>query len=305
MRVVSDIPKEIVDVFDKNRNITREVLQKHGISEYKAKIYSFLLNNGRVDFYDEGEILKSVVLPDIHHPDHDIPCMTAINEFLGVYQPDEIVYSGDQITLDVVSSWNANKPKLIEGARIRSDCHQFDWDILSPHEEICPEARRVFMYGNHEERLRWFVQRVPSVEGLVEVENVLDLEERGYVVVPFNEMYRIGKLKVIHGFYWNKYSAAKTANAFESNVLYCHTHTSQAYTKTNPIDRKDYHRATNIGCLCNLNPSYRKNKPNRWIHEFAVVEVHIETGNFNLYPITINDGVFVWNGRVYDGNQAK
>jgi predicted phosphodiesterase len=208
-----------------------------------------LFRNGTINWDDAGDILKSVLLFDIHHPNHDLACMDAVNQFLADYQPDEIVYGGDQLSLDVVSTWNKNKPKLVEKERIKKDCEKFDKEVLKRHERICPDARRVFMYGNHEERLRWFVEQIPAVEGLVEVENVLQLQDRGYIVIPFNEVYRIGKLRVVHGFYWNVYHASKTAQAFESNVAYGHVHDHQTFTKISPVDRNDYHMATSIPCL--------------------------------------------------------
>ena len=252
------------------------------------------------DTEDLFKIQKTVLLPDIHYPHYDQCIMDSVDEFIFDYDPDQLVYMGDQITLDCISYWNKRKPLLKEGQRLIKDYDGFDHHILKTHENITrPETKRVFMIGNHERRIEMYCEEHPELKGMIDLERHLKLEERGYTIVPFNEIYKIGKLSVIHGFYWNKYHAAKTLEAFEGNVAYAHVHNPQMYAKVSPIDRKGYHTATSIGCLCNIKPDYHKNAPNFWINQFAVVEMLPATGMFNLYPITIIDGSFMWNGNYY------
>ncbi len=113
---------------------------------------------------------------------------------------------------------------------------------------------------------------------------------------------KVGKLSVIHGYYWNMYHAKKTLEAFEGNVVYSHVHNPQMYAKVSPVDRKGYHIATSLPCLCNIKPDYKKDLPNFWINGFGVVEHLPATGYFNLYTIIIIDGCFMWNGRYYGKN---
>lgn len=252
---------------------------------------------------DSWTIQKYILAPDIHYPHYEQRVMDSINEFIYDYNPDEIVYMGDQISLDCISGWNKRKPLLKEGQRLLEEYDGFDYHVLQTHEEITKEdCRRVFMIGNHEERVRWYCEEHPELEGMIDIDRHLQLQERGYKIIPFNEIYQIGKLNVIHGFYWNKYHAAKTLEAFEGNVVYAHVHNPQMYAKVSPIDRKGYHMATSIGCICNIKPDYKKNTPNFWINQFAVVEHLPATGYYSLYPITIIEGSFMWNGKLYGKN---
>jgi len=229
--------------------------------------------------------------------------MDAVDEFIIDYEPDELVYMGDQISLDCISFWNKRKPLLKEGQRLLKDFEGFNEQILINHENITgPETKRVFMIGNHEQRIKWYNEEHPELEGFVDLERHLQLEARGYEIIPFNEIYQLGKLSIIHGYYWNKYHAAKTLEAFEGNVVYAHVHNPQMYAKVSPIDRKGYHTATSLGCLCNIKPDYHKNAPNFWINQFGVVEYLPASGFFNVYPITIIEGSFMWNGRYYGKN---
>jgi hypothetical protein len=228
--------------------------------------------------------------------------MDAVDEFIIDYEPDEVVYMGDQISLDCISGWNKRKPLLKEGQRLIKEYEGFNYHILETHENIAPNARRIFMMGNHEQRVEWYCQEHPELKGMIDIERHLELEERGYKVIPYNKIYKLGKLSVIHGFYWNKYHAAKTLDAFEGNVVYAHVHNPQMYAKVSPIDRKGYHTATSLGCLCNIKPDYKKSAPNFWINQFGIVEHLPASGNFNLYPITIIDGSFMFNGVYYGKN---
>ena len=253
-----------------------------------------------VENQDPFQIQKVVLLPDIHYPHYEQRVMDAVDEFIIDYEPDELVYMGDQISLDCISFWNKRKPLLKEGQRLLNDFDGFNEEVLLNHEKITdPNTKRVFMIGNHEYRLTLYAQEHPELAGFVDIERHLQLKGRGYEVVPFNEIYQLGKLSVIHGYYWNKYHAAKTLEAFEGNVVYAHVHNPQMYAKVSPIDRKGYHTATSLGCLCNIKPDYHKNAPNFWINQFGVVEYLPASGYFNVYPITIIEGSFMWNGKYY------
>ena len=246
------------------------------------------------------EVQKTVLMPDIHYPYQDKKSMNAMEEFIIDYDPDELVYTGDQFQLDSISSWNVKKPLLKEHQRLIKDYKNFNRDILEIHENITHEnTRRIFMMGNHEKRIDWHIQKNPELEGLIDIDTHLHLKERGYTIIDYNHIYKIAKLNVIHGFYWNKYHAAKTSEVFEGNVVYGHVHNPQMYCKVSPIDRKGYHTATSLPCLCSIKPEYKENAPNFWVNGFGIVEHMPATGYYNLYTIIIIEGKFMWNGICY------
>ncbi len=283
-----------------NRDIARIV----GCSEKTVSKYAGSFTN-RCKFKtskdaDLFEIQRTILVPDIHYPHIDERVMDAVGEFMVDYKPDEIVYMGDQISLDCISAWNKRKPLLKEGQRLIEDYENFDKDILQVHERITgPETRRIFMIGNHEERVNWYIEEHPELENLIDIDRNLKLTERGYKIIPYNGIYKIGKLNVIHGYYWNKYHSSKTLEAFGGNVVYAHVHNPQMYAKVSPVDRKEYHMATSLPCLCNIKPDYKKNSPNFWVNGFGIVEWLPATEFFNLYTIIIIEGSFMFNGKYY------
>ena len=249
----------------------------------------------------ESAVSRVALLADIHYPGVDWPSMHALNEWLADYQPDTIVYMGDQLSLDVVSTWNKNKPLLREGQRLLKEYEGFDETVLKVHETIVPKAKRVWLDGNHEQRINWYLQSNPEMIGFIEPHLVLKLAERGYEHVKYNDIYKLGKLNICHGFFYNIHHAAKTVNVFESSVAYGHVHTAQSFTKMSPLDSENYHQATAIPCLSNTRPDYKANAPTRWINGFGIVEIINANRFFNLYTVIINKGTFIYNGKVYAG----
>lgn len=295
---------EIEKLADTTALTNKEISRIVGCSQKTVLKYagSFVDRAKRKSDVDESEweIQKTVLLPDIHHPHVDWRGMEAVNQFICDYDPDELVYMGDQISLDCISGWNRRKPLLTEGKRLMKDYNDFDAEILQVHENITrDDCRRTFMIGNHEYRIDTYCEYHPQLADFIDIARHLDLQGRGYEVIPFNEVHRVGKLNVIHGYYWNMYHAKKTVDVFEGNIVYAHVHNPQMYTKISPIDRKGYHMATSLPCLCSIKPDYHKNAPNFWVNGFGIVEHLPATGFFNLYTIIIIEGSFMWNGTYY------
>jgi hypothetical protein len=303
---MSHLKKRILELADQTVLTNQQIADAIGCSRRTVLKYAGshterckdkTLKQGETDLF---EIQRTVLLPDIHHPHYEQRTMEAVDQFIFEYNPHELIYMGDQITLDCISSWNKRKPLLKEGKRLLRDYDEFNKDILLNHENITsPDTRRTFMIGNHEERIYWYSQEHPELDGFIDIERHLCLGERGYKIIPYNEIHKVGKLNVIHGYYYNKYHAAKTLEAFEGNVVYSHVHNPQMYAKVTPMDRKGYHMATALPCLCNIRPDYKQNAPNFWINGFGIVEHMPATGQFNLYTVIIVDGTFMYNGRVY------
>lgn len=304
---MSQLKIEITKLADTTALTNKEIAKVVGCSEKSVLKYagSYVKRSQEKSKIDGAawEIQKTVLLPDIHHPHYEGRVMEAVNQFISDYDPDEIVYMGDQLSLDCISGWNRRKPLLKEGQRLMQDYDDFDKDVLHAHETLTrSDIRRTFMIGNHEQRIEWYSEMNPELAGFIDIVRHLQLQERGYKIVPFNGVHKVGKLSVIHGYYWNKYHAFKTLEAFEGNVVYSHVHNPQMYAKVSPMDRKGYHTATSLPCICNIKPDYKRDAPNFWINGFGIVEYLPATGYFNLYTIIIIEGSFMWNGKYYGKN---
>jgi len=301
---MSQYRAEILKLAETTALTNKDIAKVVGCSEKTVLKYagSYIKRTKAKSHLDSSawEIQKTVLLPDIHHPHYEERTMDAVNRFIFDYDPDELIYMGDQMSLDCISFWNKRKPLLKEGQRLMTDYNMFDKEVLQVHENITREdIRRTFLIGNHEYRANTYVEEHPELEDFIDVVRHLDLAERGYKIIPFNHVHKVGKLYVMHGRYYNIYHSRKTVDEFEGNVVYAHVHSPQMFTKISPVDSKGYHQATSLPCLCNIEPDYKKNAPNHWVNGFGIVEHLPATGFFNLYTIIIIEGSFMWNGTYY------
>jgi len=245
---------------------------------------------------------KAILLPDIHHPKHNKGLFACILKVIKYSEPDLIVLMGDQLNMDALCHWNENKRLHLEGKRIKSEYDNFERDILTPLARF--NKKIIWLTGNHEHWAYKYIEKHPEMEGFIEPEICLKLEERGIEVVPYNEIYKLGKLAIIHGFYTNVYHTRKHVLAFEKSVCYGHVHTFQVHTKINLPDNKDFHSAISLPCLCDVNPDYMNGLPNAWVNGFGFVYT-FDDGTFNLVSVVVSRGKFVFNGLVYDTNKIK
>jgi len=249
------------------------------------------------------KIRKAVLLPDIHYPEHAPGSIDLVKKFIKDFNPDEVIYTGDNLDMGVISHWNKDKKRKIELKRLKQDYIGFNKDILEPIEKLVGKKTKfVWLNGNHEDWAEQYIDKNPELEGIIEPEICLGLEDRGYEIVRYNKIYKLGKLNIIHGYYHNKYHADKTLGAFEESVCYGHMHSPQMQSKTKRMDSNDFHAAYGLPCLCDLAPDFMKNRPSAWINGFGVVYI-MPDGSFNLYPILIINNKFIFNNTVYESTK--
>ena len=242
--------------------------------------------------------IKGIAVFDLHYPDHHSKFWQNILRYTADLKPDVFVFGGDNLDCSSVSHWVENKSRKVEGKRMKKDYDGFNRDVLSPLACILPDgARRIFHLGNHEDWVEQYIDVHPEVEGFLEVRANLHLE--GWEVFDYGHASQVGKLFFTHGDYCNEHVAKKVVQTYHRNVVFGHVHTYQSFTETTPLD-SDSHTATAIGCACHMNPHYARNKPNRWLNQFAVFHV-AQNGNYNPFPVTAIDGCFTApDGRRYE-----
>lgn len=242
---------------------------------------------------------KVVILPDIHYPEHSKKSIKLVLKLIKDLKPDEIIYQGDNLDMGAISHWNKDKKRKVELKRLQKDYNGFIKDVLTPIERAAGKNTKfVWLDGNHSFWAEQYLDKNPELEGMIEPRVCLALKERGYKYIPFNQIYKLGKLNIIHGYYTNKYHTAKTLDAFGESVCYGHVHSPQMTTRMKTIDSNEFHAAYSLPCLCELSPDYMKNRPTAWVNGFGVVYV-MPDGMFNLYTIIISNNSFVFNNKIY------
>ena len=169
----------------------------------------------------------------------------------------------------------------------------FKKDIYDPMKELAPKAKIKWTGGNHDEqRTREAIEENPDRAHLISIPKMFPDAD----LCEYNQHIKIGKVYFTHGVYVNDAHAKKTTTNFEDNVIYGHTHDSQEYTKITLGN--DVHAGVSMGCGCNVNPDYMKNRPNSWVHIVGVI-YWLPNGNYNLYKIMVFNGQAIFNGKLY------
>lgn len=247
--------------------------------------------------YREKSVEKTVVgLWDVHL-DHKVEASksySVVKHFILSVQPTHIILAGDFCSMESLSRWASNKRSgRMEGRRYKQDLLYTEFEIgdlqaLSPGSEI------IYMEGNHEHWLPQYVEMHPELEGTLSFPDDLKLAEKGIAWVPENDVLSIGKMNYIHGWYHNEFYCKKTLLTMGDNVMCGHKHNPQKYSHRLRAHRRPY-ACIGVGCLCDLNPHYLRNKPNMWQHGFGFVEYR-KSGEFQPHDIAIIDGKITFGG---------
>jgi hypothetical protein len=244
-------------------------------------------------------------------PVHSTPALDAFFQFLPDFKPDVFIFGGDTLNMGFVSHHFRGKPRRIEGFRAKDEFDEFNRCVLSPVEKIIgPSAEKVWIFGNHEHWEEDFLDEHAMYEGVVEHYKYLRLKERGWRLVDYGEVYSLGKLNFAHGDvvlrggggYIASQAAKKAVERYGKNIRIGHRHTYQAHTQTTCIDEKDFHTGLIVPCMCTRSPEYIRNNPNDFITGFLCGYVE-DSGFFTDYVVVINQGRFIWGGKVYGDNK--
>ena len=147
---MSNYRSEILKLAESTLLTNEEIARIVGCSERTVRLYagSYVARckaKTAKENVDPFQIQKVVLLPDIHYPHYEQRVMDAIDEFIIDYEPNELVYMGDQISLDCISFWNKRKPLLKEGQRLLNDFEGFNEQVLLNHEKLTDEnTKRTF-----------------------------------------------------------------------------------------------------------------------------------------------------------------
>jgi predicted phosphodiesterase len=240
-----------------------------------------------------GEVPRvAAICSDVHIPEHDLRAWEGFLAWVSDWQPDVVVLAGDIAELESCSQHGGSaSPEMFTAdmAALKAEVQRV--------RDICPRAEMVYLEGNHETRLhRITVNRIPTLSGALDIPTQVGLADLKIAWLPEGQPYHLGKLRIVHGWYANKYHAAKHVEVMGGSVLYGHTHKPQVYmTSTAEGVRGGFGN----GCLRTLDPSWMNGRPAGWMHGFSVVHVWPD-GTFQVTPIWMTpERRFAYGGKNY------
>jgi len=244
----------------------------------------------------EGD--RVVIVNDVHIPFADFPVLDAVETFFADFKPTIEVYNGDIIDFYSCSHFDQNPSRVFN----LQDELSAGKAWFARRVKANPTARRFFVQGNHEDRLRRFLwadgSKLSSLKCL-EIESLLGLAEFNIHTIPYGSRYDMAGFIIEHG-----YRAAKSA-AFPANVarimaiergssgLCGHDHRAQTYSWA---DSRGGHCWLNNGCLCLTSLEYAPTPG--WQQAFTFGYIHEKRFHPTLVIPHDHHG-FVANGRYY------
>lgn len=238
---------------------------------------------------------KIVALYDIHVP-FNID-LNPVFEFVQDFKPDVVILGGDIHDWTSVCHWISDQSRALDGGTVFENYQELREVVLNPLKRASPHSKKIYITGNHEDWLRKAGEMQPNGRQYWGLED--NLKDVGIKIVPINIAYEANKnLVYIHGVYVNEFHAKKTVLAYHTSVIYSHTHDVQSYTMVSPVNITHFYKASSVGCLCNLNPHYNQNRPNKWVNGFNFCYVN-DDGSFHDTQVIIVKNKFWANGRFY------
>jgi len=249
----------------------------------------------------------TVILPDIQYPFHDALVLSKITKVILDLQPDAIFQIGDAIDFPQVSRWTKGTAgeyaptlqKHIDGFK----------GVLLRLREAAPKAEITWLEGNHDLRLRDFVQQyaapLRSLDALT-TENLFELDKT-------NVRYVKGPVRIatntyaVHGHESSGYASTPQAwdtkfikrYGSDKNIVFGHTHQPYLLTRAYGFEGKVAPRFTmNVGSIMDpVQATYVKDGAVNWVMSFALLR---DDGK-RVYPelITMVDRGFYVNGVKY------
>ena len=230
------------------------------------------------------EHFRIIILGDLHRPFHDKRVLAAVERFWTEFQPNLEIYAGDIGDLYTISQYDQNPSR-----RFRLQDEFDDTATWLESRVKANSARRIFIDGNHEDRLRrWLWKYGKELNSLrcLDVEGQFHLKDLGFEHLDYGSVVDLLGYRIEHG-YKTTQSKAYPINtsrwmaiATGSSGLCGHTHHFSMYSWT---DARGSHSYIENGCLCRMDMEYAP-FPN-WQHSFTIGTVH--RNKLHLTPVPI------------------
>tara|TARA_Y100000310_G_scaffold39113_1_gene36699 strand:- start:1065 stop:1820 length:756 start_codon:yes stop_codon:yes gene_type:complete len=245
-----------------------------------------------------------LVMNDFQIPFHDEGAIACVEEVMVDLQPDVLVYLGDIFDFPGLSTKFRRSPdqrynlkrELVTGA-----------EIFLRHQRLVPHARRIYVEGNHEARLRNYVidladelAAFTDTNGALSLPKLLRLDEAGIEYVgPYGAAWEHESFVFKHGDRATKNTSSAELVAEGTSGISGHTHRGGSTFNTT---RSGAHVWYENFCLCHARgwkqpPSHVNSGIPNWQQGFSVV--YFDGGMFNVYPVVITGGKCIFGGKKY------
>lgn len=241
---------------------------------------------------------------DTHFPFADPQALSILYQLIEELQPDLIVDHGDLLDCTSISRFEKDPLHRVT----LQDEIQMAAVHLARITDLAPHAERVFIEGNHEDRVRRLIWdmasdpktreilRMPGVMAAMELPALLGMDGLGWEYVTGKRVL-FDRLIVKHGNVVRKWSGQ---SAKEEWLKYGKSGMSGHVHRRGVFEHRDWngvHAWWELGCMCDVNPAYMEDPD--WQQGFAVVTWNEDRTAFGVEEVRVHSGRAMFRGRVY------
>jgi hypothetical protein len=232
----------------------------------------------------------TLVVGDVHAgPNHNVNRGTILGRCIADVRPKRVVFIGDLGSFDSLSAWDKDKRKLMEGRRYQKDVDsikKFIGLVETGAGRYMPEV--ILTAGNHEDRLRRYLEYHPVFSDTVDM--VKDLGIEHWTTVPYMEYFNHKGVGFTHvpineaGRPVSGDSACKRSLGLcHTNVVFGHTH-KLASCAIHRHGSPHLTQAINVGCFFDHTDEYAVGSSHAYWRGLVVID-HYDRSAFNWMPI--------------------
>lgn len=253
------------------------------------------------------ELLTYLIIPDTHVPYHDKKAFELMLRVARDLKPHGIVIIGDFCDFYSVSSHSKSPDRA----------RRLSWEVDATNEALdqldaIGAKHRVFIEGNHEDRLLRYLQNVaPDLFDLTDHEDkslkalsiaaIFGLTRRGWTHVRYKDDYRLGKLNLTHDVGTaGRYSVYKCLDTYQKSNITGHTHRLAYIVEGNA---KNEHKVSAqfgwLGDVEAVDYMHKATAKKNWALGFGLVHLEPKSGIGYVVPIPIVNYTACVNGKLY------
>lgn len=257
----------------------------------------------------KGKWLTALLYGDSHFPFQDDRALSVVMAIAEDSKPDVLIHMGDGMDCYALSRFNKN-PQRIHTIQDEIDAFRVHLEQMA---QICPDAQRVVLEGNHEARLEKVLWSLPrDIEQLTNLSKVrevlswpvlLDLDTIGFQWIPLREQTRtpiLPKFITKHGVKISVDSAMTARREMKTHTYSGasgHSHRKAVYYQGKGGVARGNYVWLETGCTCDLFPEYAPDA--NWQQGCVVLHFNTDTGGFHIEDFYIHEGNAMGPGREY------
>jgi hypothetical protein len=237
-----------------------------------------------------------LIVPDLHAPYHSKPGWDLLLQVARAIKPQHLVIIGDFADFYGVSDHDKHPARAN-----RMDEELDTVNAMLDELDALGASDKLYIEGNHEDRLRRYLMRHPALHNVVTTDRLLRLRERGWEFVPYKRHAARGAVHFTHDVGASGRNAVfRALDTYQHSVVTGHTHRLQYIVEGSAVgDCKVSAMFGWLGDVESVEYMTLAKARKDWALGLGVGYLDPASGFVYLVPVPIVHGSCMVNGQLY------